>query len=309
MQPRSDGGAALHPVRPEHDARLARDDVPGPRRQHRPSLQHPGPALAADGHRRSARRVLAPAPLPDDARRRRLGAARRAHRVRRVLGRAQPEPVRAPHAAARRAGARDRPRARRRSARHAAAPHGGDLRALRVQPAEHARRLADRRRARGAARRLPGLRAHHDRAGPAARRAVPLRQRVSVSAGRRRGAIDHPTAPRTRGSRPGCRIWAGSASIPTNNLAATDGHIRVAIGRDYADVPPTRGVFKGTSAVRSELAVGVTGRLRRSRSGGDATPFVPWMSRLRFSVAEAVDLTQVIVGKIPKSVFKRTRLE
>ena len=31
-------------------------------------------------------------------------------------------------------------------------------------------------------------------------------------------------------------------------------HIRVAIGRDYADVPPTRGVFKGTSAVKSELS-------------------------------------------------------
>ena len=26
---------------------------------------------------------------------------------------------------------------------------------------------------------------------------------------------------------------------------AGDGHIRVAVGRDYADVPPTRGVFKG----------------------------------------------------------------
>ncbi len=42
---------------------------------------------------------------------------------------------------------------------------------------------------------------------------------------------------------------------PTNNLIAGERHIRVAIGRDYADVPPTRGVFKGN--VETELSVGV----------------------------------------------------
>ena len=43
---------------------------------------------------------------------------------------------------------------------------------------------------------------------------------------------------------------------PTNNLVGGDRHIRVAIGRDYADVPPTRGVYKGES--QSELSVTVT---------------------------------------------------
>jgi transglutaminase-like putative cysteine protease len=43
---------------------------------------------------------------------------------------------------------------------------------------------------------------------------------------------------------------------PTNNLAGGDRHIRVAIGRDYADVPPTRGVYKGEA--QSELSVTVT---------------------------------------------------
>ncbi|HVU11243.1 MAG TPA: transglutaminase family protein [Phototrophicaceae bacterium] len=42
---------------------------------------------------------------------------------------------------------------------------------------------------------------------------------------------------------------------PTNNLIAGERHIRVAIGRDYNDVPPTRGVFKGKA--ESELAVAV----------------------------------------------------
>ena len=47
--------------------------------------------------------------------------------------------------------------------------------------------------------------------------------------------------------------WVGFD--PTNNLMAGECHIRVAIGRDYADVPPTRGVHKG--AAPSELSVAV----------------------------------------------------
>jgi transglutaminase-like putative cysteine protease len=47
-----------------------------------------------------------------------------------------------------------------------------------------------------------------------------------------------------------------TAFDPTNNRIGGDRHIRVAIGRDYADVPPTRGVHKGEAA--SELSVAVT---------------------------------------------------
>jgi hypothetical protein len=53
----------------------------------------------------------------------------------------------------------------------------------------------------------------------------------------------------------------------------------VAVGRDYADVPPTRGVFKGSSAVRSELAVAVRIGSLNGSAGDDAIPFMPWMSR------------------------------
>jgi transglutaminase-like putative cysteine protease len=42
---------------------------------------------------------------------------------------------------------------------------------------------------------------------------------------------------------------------PTNNVLAGERHIRVAVGRDYNDVPPTRGIFKGKA--ESELAVEV----------------------------------------------------
>lgn len=47
--------------------------------------------------------------------------------------------------------------------------------------------------------------------------------------------------------------WAGFD--PTNNILASDTHVRTAVGRDYADVPPTRGVFKGDAS--SELTVAV----------------------------------------------------
>jgi transglutaminase-like putative cysteine protease len=47
--------------------------------------------------------------------------------------------------------------------------------------------------------------------------------------------------------------WVGFD--PTNNTIAREKHIRVAIGRDYADVPPTRGVFRGKA--ESELSVTV----------------------------------------------------
>ncbi|MDK3160648.1 transglutaminase family protein [Kamptonema cortianum] len=47
--------------------------------------------------------------------------------------------------------------------------------------------------------------------------------------------------------------WVGFD--PTNNILAGERHIRVALGRDYNDVPPTKGIFKGTA--ESELDVEV----------------------------------------------------
>ncbi len=42
---------------------------------------------------------------------------------------------------------------------------------------------------------------------------------------------------------------------PTHDREQTDAYVRVAVGRDYADVPPTRGVFKGTAEETLEVAV------------------------------------------------------
>ena len=47
--------------------------------------------------------------------------------------------------------------------------------------------------------------------------------------------------------------WVGFD--PTNDTEGDERHIRVAVGRDYADVPPSRGVFHGTARSRLEAEV------------------------------------------------------
>jgi transglutaminase-like putative cysteine protease len=41
--------------------------------------------------------------------------------------------------------------------------------------------------------------------------------------------------------------WGWRAFDPTNNLLANDSYVKLAIGRDYRDVPPTRGTVSGAS--------------------------------------------------------------
>jgi transglutaminase-like putative cysteine protease len=64
---------------------------------------------------------------------------------------------------------------------------------------------------------------------------------------------------------------------PTNNLVGADRHIRVAIGRDYADVPPTRGVYKGEA--QSELSVTVTVSPADKAPADPVKPFLVMRSR------------------------------
>ena len=49
---------------------------------------------------------------------------------------------------------------------------------------------------------------------------------------------------------------------PTNNIEAGERHVACAVGRDYSDVPPSRGVYKGDA--ESQLAVGVQVRQARA---------------------------------------------
>jgi len=84
---------------------------------------------------------------------------------------------------------------------------------------------------------------------------------------------DHPRAEDLLGSAathawvevglPGQR-WLGLD--PTNNQLAGERHVVLAVGRDYADVAPVRGTFKGGLTQRLEVAV------RMRRCGCSATP-------------------------------------
>ena len=67
-----------------------------------------------------------------------------------------------------------------------------------------------------------------------------------------------------------CRLpelgWIGFD--PTNRSLAGDGHVRIATGRDYHDVSPTRGVIQGGGDARLEVDV----RMRVATAGIDRSP-------------------------------------
>jgi len=78
---------------------------------------------------------------------------------------------------------------------------------------------------------------------------------------------------------------------PTNNLLGCERHIHVAVGRDYADVPPTRGVHRGEA--ESELSVRVTVSLTDAPEPEDLPPAMVFRSpRPEAKPASFLDLQQ-----------------
>ncbi len=68
--------------------------------------------------------------------------------------------------------------------------------------------------------------------------------------------------------------WVGFD--PTNNLIVEDRHIRTAVGRDYADVPPTRGVFKGEAETILDVGVKVSPTEAPISADEELLPTVDW---------------------------------
>ena len=72
-----------------------------------------------------------------------------------------------------------------------------------------------------------------------------------------------------------CRLpglgWTGFD--PTNRSPAGEGHIRIATGRDYRDVSPTRGIIQGGGEARLEVEVRV--RAERGTAPGPRTRDTP----------------------------------
>ncbi len=99
------------------------------------------------------------------------------------------------------------------------------------------------------------------------------------------GYLFHRTGEEDRSQADATHAWAEAllpglgwlGFDPTNDLLAAERHIRTAIGRDYADVPPTRGVFKGKARTDSELTVSVRVAPSNSPPPPEATsPGTPW---------------------------------
>ena len=83
--------------------------------------------------------------------------------------------------------------------------------------------------------------------------------------------------------------WVGFD--PTNDVLAAERHIRVAIGRDYADVPPTRGVFRGEAG--SVLAVLVTVSLADAPIRAERVmPMSTWVAPQVIEPPETVEQAQ-----------------
>ncbi len=74
--------------------------------------------------------------------------------------------------------------------------------------------------------------------------------------------------------------WVGFD--PTNNTVANHRHIAIAVGRDYQDVPPARGVFKGNAGSELGVAVSIT-KSGRKVSTEDLVPTVTWIAPRRAS--------------------------
>ena len=72
--------------------------------------------------------------------------------------------------------------------------------------------------------------------------------------------------------------WVGLD--PTNDILAGERHVAVAVGRDYADVPPSRGVYKGNAESVLDVAVSV----RRAKSAA-VDPELLHVARPVFSAA------------------------
>lgn len=73
------------------------------------------------------------------------------------------------------------------------------------------------------------------------------------------GYVNHPGEIATHAW---CQVWCGPDVEwldldPTTARFADDDHVVIAIGRDYSDVPPNRGVWKGEGEERMEVAVRV----------------------------------------------------
>ena len=116
---------------------------------------------------------------------------------------------------------------------------------------------------------------------------IGLTRRIGIPCRYVSGYLFHKAGDKTRSAEGATHAWVetllpglGWVGLdPTNNVLAGERHVRTSVGRDYADVPPTKGVFKGSAD--SQLLVSV------QVAPSDAPPLEPelgiedWSTALR----------------------------
>ncbi len=114
---------------------------------------------------------------------------------------------------------------------------------------------------------------------------IALTRRIGIPCRYVSGYLFHKAGDKTRSAEGATHAWVevllpelGWVGFdPTNNVLASERHVRTSVGRDYADVPPTKGVFKGSA--ESQLLVSV--RVAPS----DAPPLEPELGIEDWSLA------------------------
>ena len=116
---------------------------------------------------------------------------------------------------------------------------------------------------------------------------IALTRRIGIPCRYVSGYLFHKAGDKTRSAEGATHAWVetllpglGWVGLdPTNNVLAGERHVRTSVGRDYADVPPTKGVFKGSADSQLLVAVHV--------APSDAPPLEPelgiedWSQALR----------------------------
>src|SRR3984957_2887255 len=94
---------------------------------------------------------------------------------------------------------------------------------------------------------------------------IGLTRRIGIPCRYVSGYLFHKAGEQIRSSEGATHAWEetllpGTGWVgldPTNDMLAGDRHVRTSVGRDYADVPPTKGVFKGSAESQLLVSVGV----------------------------------------------------
>jgi transglutaminase-like putative cysteine protease len=128
---------------------------------------------------------------------------------------------------------------------------------------------------------------------------IGLARRIGIPCRYVSGYLFHKAGDKTRSAEGATHAWVeallpglGWVGLdPTNNVLASERHVRTAVGRDYADAPPTKGIFKGSADSQLLVAVRVAPSDAPPPLESELGASDDWSSALREDSADADLLT------------------